>query len=89
MVFNKSLSIDIGNFLRESRKDKSLSASQLGNLVKLSQQQVSRYELGITTINVEMLDLFLIALGKNWSDFFFAVMANHSSEIKRLKLNLY
>ncbi|EOE1546135.1 helix-turn-helix domain-containing protein [Providencia rettgeri] len=80
-----SLRKDIGLFLRTSRKDKSLTAEQFGCLVKLSQQQISRYELGITTINVEMLDVFLIALGKSWSDFIFDVMAYHSDEIRKLK----
>lgn len=89
MVSSNSLRKDIGDFLRESRKDKSLSASQLGNLVRLSQQQISRYERGVTIINIEMLDLFLTKLDKSWSEFFFSVMANHSSEIKRAKLKLY
>lgn len=89
MNFKKSLRKDIGVFLRKSRKDKELSASQLGHLVKLSQQQVSRYELGITHINMEMLGVFLIALDKSWSDFFFNVMAYHSDEIRRLKTELY
>lgn len=71
-------------FERISKK-KSLSATQLGHLVNLSQQQVSRYELGITTISIEMLNVFLIALDKNWLDFFFSVMADYSDEIKELK----
>lgn len=82
-----SLCRDIGVFLRKSRHEKELTASELGRLVKLSQQQVSRYELGITTISVEMLNVFLIALDKNWSDFFFSVMADYSDEIKELKIN--
>ncbi|HEM8292666.1 MULTISPECIES: helix-turn-helix transcriptional regulator [Providencia] len=85
MKAKSSLNKDIGNFLRESRKDKSLTAKQFGCLVKLSQQQISRYELGVTTINVEMLDVFLTALGKTWSDFTFDVMAYHSDEIRKLK----
>ncbi|WP_294104617.1 helix-turn-helix transcriptional regulator [Providencia sp.] len=80
-----SLNKDIGRFIRESRKNKSLTTEQLGRLVKLSQQQISRYELGVTTINVEMLDVFLTVLGKNWSDFIFNVMVCHSDEVERLK----
>jgi len=89
MKIKNSLRKDIGLFLRESRKKKSLSANQLGSLVHLSQQQVSRYELGITTISIEMLNVFLIALDKNWSDFFFSVMADYSDEIKELKTGYY
>lgn len=82
MMNNKYLSQDIGMFLKKARKDKSLTAAQLGCLVHLSQQQVSRYELGITKINIEMLDVFLTVLDKDWADFFFSVMACHSEDIK-------
>lgn len=85
MENRKSLCRNIGLFLREARKNKSLSAYQLGCLIKLSQQQVSRYELGVTKINIEMLDLFLTALDKTWSDFFFSVIIHHSDDIKQLK----
>lgn len=89
MKTEKNLREDIGYYIRKSRQEKSLTASQLGDLVKLSQQQVSRYECGITRINIDMLNVFLIALDKNWSDFFFSVMADYSNEIKELKTGCY
>ncbi|MGJ3355820.1 helix-turn-helix domain-containing protein [Providencia sp. Je.9.19] len=89
MKTEKNLREDIGGFIRKSRQEKALSASQLGELVKLSQQQISRYECGITNINVEMLNLFLTVLDKTWTDFLFSVIAYHSKEVERLKTQLY
>ncbi|WP_272682019.1 helix-turn-helix domain-containing protein [Providencia sp. PROV129] len=89
MKIENTLREDIGFFIRSSRQEKSLSASQLGDLIKISQQQISRYERGINTINIEMLNKILIALDKSWSDFFFNVMAYHSKEIERLKTKMY
>lgn len=89
MKTEKNLREDIGSFIRKSRQEKALSASQLGELVKLSQQQISRYECGITNINVEMLNLFLTVLDKTWTDFLFSVIAYHSKEVERLKTQLY
>lgn len=85
MKIENTLRKDIGFFIRRARQEKSLSASQLGDLIKISQQQISRYERGINIINIEMLNKILIALDKSWSDFFFNVMAYHSEEIEKLK----
>ncbi|HEM7134007.1 TPA: helix-turn-helix transcriptional regulator [Providencia rettgeri] len=89
MKSETTLRKDIGIFIRNSRQEKLLSASQLGDLVKLSQQQISRYECGVTNINVEMLNLFLTVLDKTWTDFLFSVIAYHSKEVERLKTQLY
>ncbi|MBO1929264.1 helix-turn-helix transcriptional regulator [Providencia rettgeri] len=37
---------DVGLFLRQARIDKSLTGYQLAKILKISQQQVSRYERG-------------------------------------------
>ncbi|MBQ0668234.1 helix-turn-helix domain-containing protein, partial [Providencia rettgeri] len=37
----------LGNYLRKARVSKGLSGNELGSVIHLSQQQVSRYELGI------------------------------------------
>ncbi|EKT62818.1 fimbrial operon regulator [Providencia alcalifaciens Dmel2] len=39
-------------------------------MLHISQQQISRYERGITSVSIETLDAILNKLGKDWSDFF-------------------
>lgn len=80
------LRIDIGLFLRKSRVNKSLTGFELGQLLNISQQQISRYERGETSISIELLDIMLKTLDKNWADFFFAVIANHADEVYELKM---
>ncbi|HHR6039186.1 TPA: helix-turn-helix domain-containing protein [Providencia alcalifaciens] len=69
---------DIGKFLKKARKRQSLSGSQMGELMQLSQQQISRYERGETGINIEKLDIMLSILGLSWFDFLFSVIINYS-----------
>lgn len=82
---NALLRRDIGLFLRQARIDKSLTGYQLAEILKISQQQVSRYERGETGINVEVLNTLLIVLEKNWLEFFFKVLVNYSSEIADIR----
>lgn len=82
---NTLLRRDIGLFLRQARIDKSLTGYQLAEILKISQQQVSRYERGETGINVEVLNTLLIVLEKNWLEFFFKVLVNYSSEIADIR----
>ncbi len=77
---------DIGDFLRSARRRKSLTGLQVGKMLHVSQQQISRYERGETSISIETLDVLLKALDMDWSDFFFNVMANYSAEIAEIKL---
>lgn len=63
---------NIGQFLRYSRRERSLSGKELGNLLNISQQQISRYERGVTSMNIETLDCILYALDKSWADFFYS-----------------
>ncbi|QPE18043.1 helix-turn-helix transcriptional regulator [Providencia rettgeri] len=76
---------DVGLFLRQARIDKSLTGFQLAKILKISQQQISRYERGETGINIETLNIFLNVLEKNWLEFFFKVLVNHSSEIADIR----
>ncbi|HHR6038862.1 TPA: helix-turn-helix domain-containing protein [Providencia alcalifaciens] len=69
---------DIGKFLRKARKRQSLTGRQMGRLMQLSQQQISRYERGETGINIETLDIMLSILGLSWFDFLFSVIINYS-----------
>ncbi|MEX0423974.1 helix-turn-helix transcriptional regulator [Providencia rettgeri] len=82
---NTLLRRDVGLFLRQARIDKSLTGYQLAKILKISQQQVSRYERGETGINVEVLNTLLGVLERNWLEFFFKVLVNHSNEIADIR----
>lgn len=45
----------IGARIKNIRKEKCISGAQLGKMLQLSQQQISRYERGINQISVDCL----------------------------------
>lgn len=55
----------VGIFLRKARKEKNMTGKQLARLMNVSQQQISRYEIGATAITVDQLANFLLILYKN------------------------
>lgn len=57
-------------FLRKARKEKNMTGKQLARLMNVSQQQISRYEIGATAITVDQLANFLLILDKKWVDVF-------------------
>lgn len=48
-------SIIVGKKIRDFRIEKGMSGAELGKILNLSQQQVSRYERGINKITVDLL----------------------------------
>ncbi|MTB65389.1 helix-turn-helix domain-containing protein [Providencia sp. wls1943] len=62
------ISGQVGTFLRKARKEKNMTGKQLAKLIGISQQQISRYEMGITAITLDQLDIFLSILDKRWVD---------------------
>ncbi|HEC8329734.1 TPA: helix-turn-helix transcriptional regulator [Providencia rettgeri] len=68
--------MSLGQFLRDARIKQSLSGKELGKLINVSQQQVSRYERGKTSISIETMDSILTILDKSWADFCCEVMKN-------------
>lgn len=66
-----------GCYIRDARIKKSLSGEQLGALLHISQQQISRYENANTSISIETLYIILQALDKDWSDFFSHVIQEY------------
>ncbi len=55
----KSINVEIGNRLKEFRKDLNLSQSQFGRKLNISQSLYSRIERGHITLNpLEMYDLY-------------------------------
>lgn len=96
MIRNRTtLEIDTGNFIKRCRVSKSMTGQQLGEILNVSQQQISRYERGETSINIETLGRILSILDKDWSDFFLSVLvastpsaeANYSANLKLQKIN--
>ncbi|MFY3770818.1 MAG: helix-turn-helix domain-containing protein [Pseudomonadota bacterium] len=69
----------IGFFIKKARVNKSLTGYQLGKLLNVSQQQVSRYENGLTSIDVNRLNLILKILDKTWDEFLWDVIKNEDS----------
>lgn len=45
----------LGNHLRKARVRKGLSGQELAAIIQLSQQQVSRYELGVNKLSLDKL----------------------------------
>ncbi|WP_273826806.1 MULTISPECIES: helix-turn-helix domain-containing protein [Providencia] len=64
-IFNKK----IGCFIRNKRKRMDITGKDLGVMLNVSQQQVSRYENGITNITVTMLNDILEILDVSWEEF--------------------
>jgi transcriptional regulator with XRE-family HTH domain len=77
------ISGQVGAFLRKSRKEKNMTGKQLAKLIGISQQQISRYEMGITAITLDQLDIFLSILDKRWVDVIKYVESEVSSERKK------
>ncbi|MBQ0330551.1 helix-turn-helix transcriptional regulator, partial [Providencia rettgeri] len=71
--FQKILTEQIGMELSYLRKEKGLSGSELAKKLKISQQQISRYERGICSINCGMLFSILFYLEISPSAFFESV----------------
>ncbi|MEQ4664221.1 helix-turn-helix transcriptional regulator [Providencia rettgeri] len=67
---NNILSSRVGYFLRMARKDKGLTGKDVAKLISVSQQQVSRYETGMTSLTLDQLEQYLIALDKTWIELF-------------------
>ena len=64
-VFNKK----IGCFIKSKRKKMDITGKDLGMMLNVSQQQISRYENGITKITVTLLNDILIILETSWDEF--------------------
>ncbi|WP_042851492.1 helix-turn-helix domain-containing protein [Providencia rettgeri] len=64
-IFNKK----IGYFIRNKRKGMDITGKDLGAMLNVSQQQISRYENGVTNITVGMLNEILNILDVSWEEF--------------------
>lgn len=67
------ISRHVGLFLRHIRKEKKMTGKDLAKSINISQQQISRYETGASSISLEQLNEMLIALDIRWIDIFLYV----------------
>ena len=67
-IEDTEISIYIGLFLKNKRKEVGLTGAQLASRLSISQQQISRYERGKNTITIQGLLGILQALELHKSD---------------------
>ncbi|EOW0440665.1 helix-turn-helix domain-containing protein [Providencia rettgeri] len=60
----------VGNYLRKTRMRKGLTGSELGKLMGISQQQISRSERGKTQVSFSYVCNHMVTLGLSLDDFF-------------------
>ncbi|EKT56095.1 helix-turn-helix domain-containing protein [Providencia burhodogranariea] len=78
-INENSVVMRTAKYLRLSRVEKSLTGTDLGKLLNLSQQQISRYENGQSAISINSLEAYLKVLGKNWMDYFDSVILGNEN----------
>lgn len=61
IIFIMDISKEIGNNIKQARKYKGLTQKQVAELMKMTQQQYSRFENGIFQLNYEQI-IFLCKL---------------------------
>ena len=62
IVNKKNIYALLGNHLRKARVSKGLSGNELGSVIQLRQQQVSRYQIGINKLSLDKLSEIVIFL---------------------------
>ncbi|WP_272572700.1 helix-turn-helix domain-containing protein [Providencia sp. PROV258] len=65
----KNINLEIGDFIRKTRLKNGLTGTQLGKLVGVSQQQISRYERGSNGLSLPDLIFILSIMNASFSDF--------------------
>lgn len=57
-----------------------MTGKELGQLMHVSQQQVSRYEAGVTNLTISQLNQYLMVLGISWQDLIRNVIEEYNWE---------
>ena len=65
----RTFNCKVGLFLKKCRYERSLSGAEVAKKIKVSQQQLSRYERGDSAIGLFQLDRILLAYGVSWDRF--------------------
>lgn len=77
-MFENSFNVKVGEKIREIRLKHGLTCKELGSAINVSQQQMSRYELGITAITV--ITLFKISVYFNVNASYFVNIYDESMD---------
>lgn len=96
-IFKKELHTVIGQEIKTLRKSKGITGYELGSIIKLSQQQISRYENGDSAIPLDTLILILRVFNISPEKFIHRVLfiLNRDPDAKKLlshmsnHLNIY
>lgn len=75
------LNCKVGSFIRKRRVMMKISGRSLGLMVHMSQQQISRYERGITSFTIPQLDFFFTALNISWDEFIYDVIMDMDTKV--------
>lgn len=75
-VENDILNSAASSFLKKLRKQNGITEGELAILLKISQQQVSRYENGKTQLTIERVNQYLEIFGLDWNYFTNEVIKN-------------
>ncbi|WP_241748274.1 helix-turn-helix domain-containing protein, partial [Providencia rettgeri] len=75
-VENDILNSAASSFLKKLRKQNGITEGELAILLKISQQQVSRYENGKTQLTIGRVNQYLEIFGLDWNYFTNEVIKN-------------
>ncbi len=72
-----------GKYIKKNRLKKGLTGVQLGKLLYISQQQISRYERGKNNISLSLIILFNNKIGLETEDFLAYISSEKENEINQ------
>jgi len=70
----KIINTSASTILKKLRKNLGMTEAELAEKLKISQQQVSRYENGKTSLTLERISSYLSILDVNWPEFITEVL---------------
>ncbi len=71
---SKDINVLAGRYLKRKRIEQGLTGSELGRLLYISQQQISRYERGVNTISLSFILLLIEKLNLKIDDFYIYII---------------
>ena len=80
----------IGQQLKKLRSEQGINGSQLGKILDISQQQVSRYENGVTTLSIDAIVTICLCFNLSLKEFLAPLMMlteNKNESIETLPLS--
>lgn len=92
---SKNINVLAGRYLKRKRIEQGLTGAELGRLLYISQQQISRYERGVNTITLNFILLLVEKLNLKIDDFYIYIInelnieSRICDEINRRKESLY